>query len=66
MTRLPKDARLTFRLPQDLKTMTGVVATVEKRSTADMVCVALDDYFNRHGYYDPEFITRLATQGDTP
>lgn len=64
-TLMKSESRLTVRMPDDLRQMVDAVAVYESRKSADIVRVALKHYFHHQGYFDPEFITQLATKERT-
>lgn len=59
------DSRITVRMPIDLADMTQAVAHYEDRKASDVVRIALKHYFHHQGYFDPDFITRIATKERT-
>lgn len=56
---------MTIRLSPDLKQMIEAAATYEDRKASDLVRLAVKEYMTTQGYFDPDFITRLATKERT-
>ena len=56
------ETRMTVRMPEDLKMMTDAVGNYEDRKASDIVRIALKHYFHAQGYFDDDFITKLATK----
>lgn len=52
-------------MPSDLDAMLKAVGHYEDRKPSDVVRVALKHYFNDQGYFDPDWITRIATKERT-
>jgi predicted transcriptional regulator len=60
------EARMSLRLPPELKAMTEAVATFEDRRASDIVRIALKHYFVDQGYFEHDFITQLNKKDRTP
>lgn len=58
------DARMSIRLPKDLKAMAEVVAVYEMRKPGEVVRLALDHYFRTQGYYSPGFAEEFTNRRD--
>lgn len=60
--RTPLTERITLRLEPELRQMVEAASVYEDRKASDFVRVALKAYMASQGYFDPEFITRIATK----
>jgi predicted transcriptional regulator len=61
MSRI-SETKMTVRMPDDLNMMTKAVAVYEDRRPSDVVRVALKHYFGAQGYFEPDFIAKLAAK----
>ncbi len=60
------EARMSLRLPPELKAMTEAVATFEDRRASDIVRIALKHYFAEQGYFEQDFLTQITRNERTP